>query len=213
MAKGESPLNSSDDKNLKYIPIDDSNEKEQFYDKLLFVISAISIFLIITVAVDRFIYVLFWYMQSKYVKVELDYFRREKFIYIINCFLKAIAMGHIFYRVTPTPKNKSGDVINKNIVSQAVWIVVLIMSNIISFQIVPKSLELPQIIYQYRITGVIFCALATVFNLVSFHTVYRKKSMPYMGVDKKFSTIVTICLVIAIWGINIIIPVFIQANT
>ena len=206
-------MNSSDDKNLKYIPIDDSNEKEQFYDKLLFVISAISIFLIITVAVDRFIYVLFWHMQSKYVKVELDYVRREKFVYIINCILKAIAMERIFYRVTPTPKNKSGDVINKNIVSQVVWIAVLTISNIISFRIVPKSLELPQIIYQYRITGVIFCALATVFNLVSFHAVYRKKSMPYMGVDKKFSTIVTICLVIAIWGINIIIPVFIQANT
>ena len=199
--------------NLKYIPIDDSNEKEQFYDRILFAISAISIFLIITVAVDRFNYVLFWHMQSKYIKVELEYVRREKFVYIINCFLKAIAMERIFYRVTSTPKNKSGDVINKNIVSQAVWIAVLIISNIISFRIVPKSLELPQIIYQYRITGVIFCALATVFNLVSFHAVYRKKSMPYMGVDKKFSTIVTICLVIAIWGINIIIPVFIQANT
>ena len=213
MAKGESPLNNSDDKNLKYIPIDDSNEKEQFYDRLLFVISVISIFLIITVAVDRFNYVLFWHMQSKYVKVELDYVRREKFVYIINCILKAIAMERIFYRVTPTPKNKSGDVINKNIVSQVVWIAVLTISNIISFRIVPKSLELPQIIYQYRITGAIFCALATVFNLVSFHAVYRKKSMPYMGVDKKFSTIVTICLVIAIWGINIIIPAFIQANT
>ena len=53
MAKGESPLNSSDDKNLKYIPIDDSNEKEQFYDKLLFVISVISMLMVCVIGFDH----------------------------------------------------------------------------------------------------------------------------------------------------------------
>ena len=52
MAKGESTLNSSDDKNLKYISVENRDYRESYYDKWLFVISIVSVLWVLTFSLD-----------------------------------------------------------------------------------------------------------------------------------------------------------------
>ena len=79
MAKGESPLNSSDDKNLKYISVENRDYRESYYDKWLFVISIVSVLWVLTFSLDWLNYDICLYIQSATVEItnsSMEFWRR-----------------------------------------------------------------------------------------------------------------------------------------
>ena len=209
MAKGESPLNSSDDKNLKYIPIDDSNEKEQFYDKLLFVISVISMLMVCVIGFDHLNYSVCCYVQP--YKIEPFHygvkssnimpFWRE----ILN-FINIGSMLKIMCMVVKEPSKKDTDIFKLK--PKIIWYIVSFAIEVVNIAIVPPKITYGNAVLLYRfIEAVSFVALL-LFNRLSMKYIYNKKSEPYKGVDDSLCNKMAAVMFIGLSVLSGILPWF-----
>ncbi len=206
MAKGESTLNSSDDKNLKYISVENRDYRESYYDKWLFVISIVSVLWVLTFSLDWLNYDICLYIQSATVEItnsSMEFWRRIIKYTIFYFMMRAI------YRVYDDYKGDGIEIVF-DFRKKLIWYMAASVLNIIRLLILPKWMVSLNVILLYRCVNIISFMAVLVLNRLLMAYVYNKKSSPYMRVDKRFDNIVTVVTFIIMLLINIFIPAWID---
>lgn len=202
-------MNSSDDKNLKYIPIDDGNEKEQFYDKLLFAISVISMIMVCVIGFDHLNYSICCYVQP--YKIEPFHYgvKSSNIMPVWREILNFINMGamlKIMCMVGKGPSDKDTDIFELK--PKIIWYIVSSVIEVVNISIVPPKITYGNAVLLYRfIEAASFIALL-LFNRLSIKYIYSKKSESYKGVDDSFCNKMAAVMFIGLSVLSGVLPWF-----
>lgn len=202
-------MNSLDGKNLKYIPIDDSNEKEQFYDKLLFVISFISMLMVFVIGYDHLNYSICCYVQPYKIELFRHLGRYSSIMPFWREILSYINMGSmlkIMCMVWKNPSKEDNDIFELK--PKIIWYIVSSAIEVVNIAIVPPKITYGNAVLLYRfIEAVSFVALL-LFNRLSMKYIYNKKSEPYKGVDDLLANKMIAVMFIGFSVLIVVLPWF-----
>ncbi len=202
-------MNSSDDKNLKYIPIDDSNEKEQFYDKLLFVISFISMLMVFVIGYDHLNYSVCCYVQPYKIEPFRHLGRYSSIMPVwreILSYINMCSMLKIICMVWKEPSKKDTDIFELK--PKIIWYIVSSAIEVVNIAIVPPKITYGNAVLLYRFIETVSFVALLLFNRLSMKYIYNKKSEPYKGVDDSLCNKMAAVMFIGLSVLSGILPWF-----